>query len=132
MNRKFTQTDLFRVGFVLQALGMGLIYIGLSVGGRFSIPMFALALSLAVAGGVFQWRARRQADPELAARPREVERQLRRLLDEGRPLEDAVRRLQTTRGADLLTLWPGVAAVTGLGQREAMQLVVRATTPARA
>jgi hypothetical protein len=53
---------------------------------------------------------------------------LRKLLDGGRPLEEAVWELHHARGVDLLTLWPVVAEVTGLDQQEAMRVVVQATS----
>jgi hypothetical protein len=53
---------------------------------------------------------------------------LRKLLDGGRSLAEAVWELHHIRGVDLLALWPVVAEVTGLDQQEAMRVVVQATS----
>jgi hypothetical protein len=81
---------------------------------------------------VLGWRGLEEhvGDAKTFARHRDVERELRSALDDGMSLQEAVRFLHLSRGWDVLLLSPAVAAVAGLPSKDAIRLVIAATSSA--
>jgi hypothetical protein len=122
-------------GVFLQGIAVGLVWAGLFSEGGWSLRWLAVGGVLLIAGIVLRWSAAR-LNPLLASGlwagldKRRAVRSLRQMLASGWPLEAAVRELRTAQGLDVLLLCRVVAAATGMGQNEAMQLVVRVTSSA--
>jgi hypothetical protein len=136
--RRSTATRLIRLGSCLWGIGVG-IYIGWALREGDSSWQLVIAVALGVmhSGLLLDWAVtRRNPDlgpsPTVISNPRQLQQSLRQKLENGWPLEAAVRELHTTEEADLLVLWPAVVAVTGLGRTEAMKLVVHAVTQEQA
>lgn len=62
---------------------------------------------------------------------RNVENELRRHLDAGTSLEDALRLMHCERQVGLMFLWPAVMSIRKINQQEAMRIVVHETAPWR-
>ncbi len=63
--------------------------------------------------------------------PRNVEQELRQLIDSGVSLGDALRKLHHARGLGLMFLWPAVMNVQQTTKKEAMRMVVHETASER-
>lgn len=76
------------------------------------------------------WRrlAAHVGDAETAPRPGDVERALRSSLGDGLSLREAVRFLHLSQGWNVLHLYPAVATVANLPPKEAIRLVLDATS----
>lgn len=58
---------------------------------------------------------------------KQVERDLKELIDAGSSLGDALRTLHHRRGLGHMFLWPAVMSIQQIGKEEAMLLVIRET-----
>ena len=63
--------------------------------------------------------------------PKQAERELRTLIEEGTSLGDALRRLHHERGLGLMFLWPAVMSIQQMTKDDAMRLVIRETSSER-
>jgi len=58
-------------------------------------------------------------------RAKEVEAEIRQLLDQGMTLGDALRTLHFEKKIGLKFLWPGISSILGVDRTEAMSILVK-------